>query len=240
MKLSFFSRKIVSRLHDKAGENMERYGTPEWLDAFAGAEAYIFESSQVVDPAPELLVDPDDRTRYDAENARRVFSWLRTLTPALAMEERLWAYLTHCVFPDYMSARWPATKESIVQERYLLDGASFGALSRNGISRLWWSAFLTRDPSREDPFELTNTLFVNQDVYVSVLERSLSKCPGVRTTVLEYIRDNYAALSQRNFGKRIQTLLRELNLLGGVAILDALPPEAVSAYLEKVRQGFAD
>jgi hypothetical protein len=238
MKLQFFSKSLVQRLQDGADANCSKYGPKNgWLADLARGQRSEFESRFTVEPPPALIIS--DNPSDDAENAQRVFGWLRHLTPAVAMELRLWAHLTHQVFPEYMYVRWPPKDANIVRRRYLFEGNSFAALSRNGISRLWWAAYLTRDEKRSDPFELTDVLFLRQDIQVAVLERAMGKCRGVRVSLLEFIRDNLQQLSEQKFGRRIQILARELNLLGGVALLDAVPATELSAYLKKVAGSFA-
>lgn len=239
MKLKFFGAGFVSQLHTTAHTNGPKYGGDiSWLESLAAGKPYTHESNIVVDQPPQLVVSEDNNAANDAENAKRLFTWLRTIPPTLAMEERLWAYLTHCTFADYMKARWPAENASAIERRYLFEGSSFAALSRNGIARLWWAGFLTHDPRRSNPFELTETLFMRQDIQVSLLERSIGKCRGVREAVLEFISENMQSLAAEAFGRRIQRLLKELNLLGGVAILDALPRAELRAFLKKVGEGF--
>jgi hypothetical protein len=240
MKLSFFSSAIVARFHAEAATNVAKYGNdPSWIDAFAGGKPYIFESSRVVDPAPALIVTATDNPKNDAENAKRIYNWLKGLTPAIAMEERLWTYLTHCVFPQYMAARWQVEDGNSVQRRYLFEGKTFSALARNGISRLWWAGKLTCDEKRSNPFELTEVLFLRQDIQVSLLERAIGKCDNVRTAVLDFLRDNSGWLAEEEFGRRIQLLIKELNLLGGVAILDALSQPQLQQFLKKVGESLA-
>jgi hypothetical protein len=235
MNLRYFSNAFLQRLRAGVSGNASSYGTSsEWVEAFAAGGRYLLESHQVVGPPPVLEGADGDAATYDAENSKRVYEWLGALSPALAMEERLWAYLTHLTFADYMAARWPVDGEHSVHRRYLFEGKSFAALSRNGISRLWWGAHLTRDPARENPYELTATLFLRQDIQVSLLERSLGKCEGVRAAVLDFIRINANWLGSESFGRRIQVILRELNLLGGVVVLDTLASNEILAHLQLV------
>lgn len=240
MKLQFYSTDFVTRLRENAAANQPNYaGSPAWLDSFSGGKAFIHESGQIVDPPPQLLITEGDNAANDAENAKRVFTWLKKLTPSLAMEERLWAHLTHHVFADYMKARWPADSENAIHRRYLFEGKSFAALSRNGIARLWWAGRLTCDEKRDNPFQLTETLFLRQDIQVSLLERSIGKCGKVRAAVLDFLRENSHWLSSEAFGRRIQLLLKEVNLLGGVSILDALPESELQSFLKKVGESLA-
>lgn len=235
MKLPFFTHAFVEQLRTSADGNLHRYGAdPGWLDVFSNGQSHSRESNQTIGPAPQLVIELDDNPRHDAHNAKLVFTWLSDLTPVLAMEERLWACLTHTTFASYMHARWPARDEGAVRRRYLFEGQSFSALSRNGIARLWWGAYLTQDPSRSNPFELTDILFLRQDIHTSLLERALGKSRRLRGVVLEYLRDNEEILSESKFGKKIQILLRDLNLLGGIAVLDTLPPATIRSFLDSV------
>jgi hypothetical protein len=237
MKLPYFSKTMVERLHEQAPVNTPKYGAnPSWIEPFAGGKQYIFESTRVVDPPPTLVFGEDDNPKNDAENARRIYNWLATLPPAVSMEERLWGHLAHCVFPDYMAARWPVTAQNIIHRRYLFEDKTFAALARNGISRLWWAGKLTHDKTRQNPFELTDVLFMRQDIQVSLLERAIGKCHNVRTAVLDFFRENSGWLAEEAFGYRIQQMLKELNLLGGVAVLDGLSQVQLHAFLAKVGQ----
>lgn len=240
MKLPFYNRGFVSKLRESAETNRAQYGeTDAWLDVFSGGVKFTHDSSLVVDPPPELLIPPTGAASFDAENSKRIYEWLKSLSPAIAMEERLWACLTHSVFPKYMARRWPVDSASAVHRRYLFEGKTFAALSRNGISRLWWAGYLTRDEARKNPYELTDILFLRQDIHVSLLERAIGKCGNIRTAVLDYFKENQSWLKEEDFGNRIQDILKELNLLGGVAILDALPPAELREFLKKIGSSVA-
>lgn len=77
-------------------------------------------------------------------------------------------------------------------------------------------------------------MFVRQDVQLALMDRALGKCRIVRTAVLEFLRTNAEWFADKSFGKRIQLLMRELNLLGGVVILDALPEAQVKQFVESI------
>jgi hypothetical protein len=237
VNLQYFSGPFVQKLRAGAPGNVSKYASgPRWIEAFASGSRYLLESRQVVGPPPVLQGTAKDAVKHDSENARRIYEWLGPLSPALAMEERLWACLAHVTFAEYMAGRWPVTGERAVHRRYLFDGSSFAALSRNGIARLWWGACLTRDPARENPYELTATLFLRQDIQLALLERSLGKCEGVRSAVLDFLRVNATWLASESFGRRIQVIVRELNLLGGVVVLDALSKDEITAHLQRVSE----
>ncbi len=235
MMLHYLAGSSLLKLKASVDANLPQYLAGEELSAqYAPTEGWIKESGIVVGPPPVLLRQDSNEALPDAECAIRIFTWLNALSPVLAMEERLWSHLTHYVFADYMRVRWPVESSHTVVRRFFMENRSFAALARNGISRLWWAAHLTVDPSREDRFERTKTLFLRQDVQVGLLERAIGKCNRVRFGVLDYLRENPGLQEKENFGRRIQVMLRELNLLGGVMILDALSEQAVAAQLRAI------
>jgi len=234
MRLPFFSRAFLEVLRNEASENVSRYGTGSgWLDALSLGRPHTHESGYVVDPPPQLLMADGDVPKHDGANAIRVHSWLRNIPPSTAMEERLWAYLAHVPFSAYMAVRWSVKNEGEVRRRYLFEGSSFGALARHGVARLWWAGYLTHDPKRADPYELTRVMFMRQDVQLALMDRAIGKCRAVRTAVLEFLRDHGEWFAEKSFGRRIQLLMKELNLLGGVVILDALPEQQVKQFVHE-------
>lgn len=237
MKVSFFSRQFVESLKANASENLARYlADPNWAERAARDAGVLHESERVAAPPPRLAFGEGREPERDAENARLVHTWLGDLPSVVAMDERLWAWAAHTVFAAYMQARWPVESANTVNRRYLFEGSSFASLTRHGIARLWWAAHLTHDSGRSDPYELTDVLFHRQDVHVSLLERSLGKCDAVRRGVLEFLRDGREALADESYGRRIQVLLRELNLYGGAVVLDALTPAEITLHLRRSSQ----
>lgn len=236
MKLPFFNSALVRKLREGAEDNQSKYGDDtSWLDDFVGSNPLNHESRHVVDPPPALLL-PDDDGLHDAENSKLIYNWLKDLSPSTAMEERLWACLTHTMFPEYMAKRWPANSPSAISRRYLLEGQTFAGLARNGVSRLWWAGYLTEDKSRSNPFELTGVLFLRQDIQVALLERRIGKCRNLRYTVLDFFLKNKGWLEDHSFGDRIKAIVKELNLLGGVVVLDDLKTDEIEEYLNRIAQ----
>jgi hypothetical protein len=240
MQVPYFGKAFVEKLRNRAEQHVDKYtGSSSWIEGISAGQRYSFESQQQVGSPPQLKGTEGDVEKFDSENARRIFEWVGPIAPALAMEERMWAYLTHVTFADYMHLRWPVTKASTIHRRYLFEGRSFDSLSHNGIARLWWAAALTRDAERSNPFELTDVLFHRQDIQVALLERSLGKCRAVRTGVLDFIRANKEWLARESFGRRIQLLVKELNMFGGVVLLDALTPSEIAEHLALVAERIA-
>lgn len=237
--LPFYASSTIEKLRrDLPGLAQRLSATPTWAVTEPTMQTGVMKSDISIDAPPALQIDSANPTQGDAENARRVFGWLGVLSPKLAMDERIWTHLALTTYAEYMSVRWPPVSETVIRRRYLLESRTFAALSRNGIARLWWAGYLTHQPSRANPYELTDVLFLRQDIQVGLLERAIGKCSPVRVAVLEYFKENQDLLATEAFGTRIQVLLRELNRLGGAVLLDAVPQDEIQAFLERIALSF--
>ena len=232
MSLKYLSDTWLVRLRNAVPQNAERYTSlSSWLEEFADGKRYWRDTGIEVTSLPELKVSA--RPEDDAENAILLFSALRNLTPVQAMEARLWTYLTHVTYWSYMVARWGNVKPDVILDRFFLRGGGIASLVRNGISRLWWSGYLTYDGNRSDPFELTRVLFSKQDIHTGLLERSLGKSPTIRRATLEYFKNNSQKIERLGgWSITVQKTMRDLNTAGGVYLLDALTTRQVHDILD--------
>lgn len=174
-----------------------------------------------------------DYTKSDVENSILFYNSIE-LNETQASDKRLWTYLTHVKFWEYMNKRWPINKDESsigrIKDRYFLNNANIESLSRNGISRLWWYSHLTIDKSRRDNFELTKILLSRQEIAVGILERRLGSINSVRKGLLEHLRDNPMIMNNED---KTRELIKYLNLAGGVKNLSMLKLGEVRDILNK-------
>ena len=66
---------------------------------------------------------------------------------------------------------------SRVGTRYFFKASKGKAFVRQGIARLYWSAYLTYDESNPsgNPYEYTEYFFSKQDIFTSITERSYAR-----------------------------------------------------------------
>jgi Family of unknown function (DUF6339) len=238
MSLKYITDEALAQLRAAVPANAIRYEqSANWLDSYMAGKRFVAETRIAVESLPQL--GTQDGSREDAKNAIALYQALANLTPVQAMDERLWAYLCHSTYWSYMVARWGTAKPGVIIDRFFLKGGGIGSLVRNGISRLWWSAFLTYDVTRSDPFELTRVLFSVQDIQTGLLQRSLGKSASVRRAALEYFRLNASKIDLIGASKAIQQFMRDLNTAGGVYLLDALGQNAINGILDSSMAGMA-
>lgn len=167
-------------------------------------------------------LNPD---KTDLENSIALYEQLE-LNETQASDPRLWTYLTHVHFWQYMRKRWALEKVRAgdnpigrVVDRYLLINPRLESLTRNGVARLWWYTHLTKDTDRIDHYELTRTLLSRAEIPVGVLERMIGINKNMRTALLEFLRENKEILANENLTRE---LLKSFNLYGGTKILPLL------------------
>jgi hypothetical protein len=235
----------VAQLRENMLNNVERYlSGGEWVGSYlmdlTEMDKWYLESRI---PFYKVNLEVSDRnkrniSKTDAENAKRIHKSLRALTPAQAVDPRIWTYLTHAVYPDYMAARWLKQNQDISKgtlERFFANNNR--EIIRNGIARLWWYGYLTYDSTREDPYELTDFLLSNQNIAQALLERNLGNNKQWLIKMLDVMlkfKDEYPEIMHTD---NIKDLAKHINFSGGVIVLDCLSKEAINTFfLEWIRK----
>lgn len=224
MLIKYFSNNFVHQLERSIAQNLPLYqGDSEWVTGVSTRASDIKDASLDISQIRSLLPPEGKSELHDSENAKIVYSDFRSINATQAMELRLWAYLCHLTYWDYMKLRWPPENESVIKRRYFFEGNNKDALVRNGISRLWWFGYLTYDEARDDHFELTDILLKNQDIQTGLLERGYGRNRQLLHATLDYIKAHYSDLEGGDgMSKNIQRLAKSINLKGAVTLLDVI------------------
>ncbi|MFJ7735614.1 DUF6339 family protein [Lysinibacillus sp. NPDC097287] len=180
-----------------------------------------------------VVSDHNNKSADDFENCKALFEHFKYLPLSIASDERFWSYLTHTTFWDYMCQRWPiqeaeGDETEFVKTRFFFNskGKTF---YRNGLSRLWWYAYLTYDETKTDPYHYTKMMLTNQEIANLLIETTnLSRNKVALKATLEVITD-FLRLEEseeiekvKNKRKFIRALIKYTNLVGGVTIWDTL------------------
>lgn len=234
MKIKLIEQEALSTL--KTDAYLQKYAhcyaeeNASWIERVIGKNPFIDSRFEV--PKFSLDTSEEKPALTDFPNTQKVYDNLNFLTPSEASEERLWAGLTLWHFNSYTKYRWKITKDNTpqniqnIKNHFFFGYGTRRSLSRNALSRLWWIGYLTYDDSRKDKYELTRFVCEHSDHIMHIIERNLS---NNREIVRAFIS---AILQARQDGLTITTthvgeLLKYLNLLGGVYILDAMPYEFI-------------
>jgi hypothetical protein len=230
--LTIFKDNFVVKLRTSVPDNLTRYQQDDvWVSQLDTRNLREMETKVELKSKLELQ-DPDKGDLKDLENAVRVHKALSHLSPLQARDARVWTYLSHVTLWPYMRRRWKVEKhikdvgkaERYVLAHYFVAQKQSRALLRSGISRLWWTAHLTHDEKRINPYELTAVLFKTLDISQTILERNMGRAPAVLAGFLEFLLRNRDLLLTGGDANRIRIrrLAMYLNLYGGVSVLDCL------------------
>jgi hypothetical protein len=118
--------------------------------------------SELLDQARQLgfpSLDGAEAVRFDWVAAPILLERL-SMHPGEACRNEVWSFITLQLLPDLATWRFPGQND-----RRLLGGV------RNAFQRLWWRAFLLRQPGEKDPWKL---LRLPEDALVGLFER-----PGI-------------------------------------------------------------
>jgi hypothetical protein len=237
-----FKSSFVHTLRSSVRLNLDKYlQDAPWAEDVMTAGGRDLQTG--IDLGGSISLDlPEAGNLKDTENAIRFHKVLRQLTPLQARDPRLWTRMSHVDFWQYMRARWPvnrhmADKERavrFVESRYFVPQSQSRALLRNGIARLWWTAQMSHDRERENPYELTAILLSMLDITQQILERGMGRADNVIKAFLEFLLRNSATLLTGGDlnRSRIRRLAKHLNMYGGVSVLDSLNKSDIMELLD--------
>lgn len=196
---------------------------------------------------PEVVSDSDGKASSenrtgaaDANAALAVYEAFKELTLQQAADERLWTYLCHVEYPQYVSRRWlasrPAKNEDAARKvRNHFFAPSNRALIRdNGLSRLWWLGSIAHEVEPDAPHEFLERLLHRQDVRSALIERpSVSRNRRVLCSINAVMREYWRRDRSLFERERFRAWMIGLDRRGGVVLLDALPDEPLAELLEE-------
>ena len=186
MKIYFMKQKALDSLQAEVADNLNKYQSSSfWMDEHfinQNMPKYYFDTG--IEVADYQLISGGPET--DFQNAKIVFEAFKNkLNPVQASDLRLWAYLAHVQHWEYMSHRWKidipdeeddegseerkkSPREKMidrVKTRYFFGDSRGKAFVRQGIARLYWSAYLTYDDTNDNPYEYTEFFLSKQDIF---------------------------------------------------------------------------
>ena len=237
-QLTFLRSSALEQLRIAVDQDVSRYDCAgDFADLFGGERYSRRAPIEIGGDWSTLLQLPEGGDNKDAQNSLAVYRRLAMLTPENAGDERIWAYLCHFDLQTYVKHRWlvpnRATAKSI-QAHYFAPTAR-SLIRDNGVSRLWWMGYVASKVaslvSREPEYVL-EVLLHRSDVRANLLERPTSATNlNILAAVLVLLIESYEG-DQKSFERRaFRHLMRSINAMGGVLVLDVLPVEELMDHL---------
>jgi len=167
-----------------------------------------------------------------------VFNAMGSMSHYLARDERLWVGLCHTALLAYSRKRWPIpddTEKAVahIENHFFVVGAR-GYERDNAASRLWWMASLCSRVKGLTLEQALTSLLYQYDVRANIIERpTTSQSTQVFSAVLKRLHGSYHGDKKLFERERFRSVMKELNLRGGVSLLGALSEKQVGSILDQ-------
>lgn len=243
MSLRICKNSTLEQLRDDIRINLNHYRGGDFAFLLNDAACYIeldvdFDEKAILNLSENVSSSSDDYLS-EKEAAIGVYSALSKVSPYLAREERMWAYLTHTCGLNYARHRWPIPEDDEKAEKHIRThffANSARQIERdNAISRLWWMAYLC---SRVQSISLSKALqafLYKSDVRANIVERPTTS-QSLRTfdCVISRLSASLNGDKELFNRDRFRQSMSEMNLLGGTRLFEALPNSHLDAIFDSV------
>lgn len=202
------------------------------VDEVQDAHSFFVEADRLLDQPDSTLALPfatgglpslttdGDRRQYEPDNAANLYASLGAMPPVAGADSRLWTWLALGPYRQYMMERWSPLEtrnwRGRLNDRWLLPAgtSTTGKLIRHGLSRLWWLADLTHQPSalttpNHDEWHYLRLALSSEDIVLAIFDRETGAIPALRFALLDQI-----ALWEGG-AERIRSLMKEVTLTYG-------------------------
>jgi len=197
---------------------------------------------KALDPNKVRLLDPEGsgKKSHDYENAVMLFEYWKDMNVTQATDVRLWTYLCHVPFMDFLRKRRPieeipeAGREAHIIKHWFVMSPGTAAFKYNDLYLFWWGPYLTYDENRKDPYELTKELFSMLDYTRHILTSVQGKNRPLAHAVLEYVIENPDLFEQFK-SEKVRLIARRLNFIAGYRTLIALNKQEIKNIIASFR-----
>ena len=242
-KLQHYTDEAVEVLRENIGRNLDWYYSGKGTQPIPkGLERPVRESNFPAASIARILQVPDQRpSQADSENAIRIYSALRQLTPKVASMEKLWSWLAHNEGAEYIRKRWlqerPEKDDDAVRavQNHFFAKGNRGVIRDNGLSRLWWLGHIAYRADEENPRLFLDIVLHRQDIRSALIERpSVAMNHTILRGIYRVMKGEWAT-EEKNAHlfkrKEFRSWMVGLNRRGGIVLLDALPEGALDDVL---------
>lgn len=236
MEMLFFKDSTVKELFSSIAENIELYRSGDFsylLDDPSG----LIKTELDVDVEKISQISCDSQNLNEVESSLLMFEAIGNISHYLAREPRLWIMLTHTIMIQYARSRWPIPEDNEKAIKHIR--AHFFGMGKRGIerdnaaSRLWWLASLCNRVSGLPLKDALECFLYKSDVRANIVERpTTSQNINVFSAVLKRLNESYRGNKELFERARFRALMTELNLIGGVRLLVALPDSLLNEVVD--------
>ena len=237
MKARLLKVSKMKDLRAHIAHNLELYRSGNF-DGLRDDPSNFIETELEIDESRLDAIDCDADDHKEVECCIASYEAMGALSHYLARDERLWVNLCHTNLLAYSRKRWPIPDDADkavlhIQNHFFVVGAR-GFERDNSAARLWWMASLCKRVKGLSLQQALTCLLHQYDVRANIIERpTTSQSASVFSVILNRLDDSFKgdkALFER---ERFRSVMKELNLRGGVRLLGALSDKELKSVLDQ-------
>lgn len=236
--LQLFRAQTVAQLFADVAKNLELYRSGDFTDLLHD-QSHFLDSSCTTDEEALKKITCTKENDNEVACCLNILPAIGGVSSYLARDERLWARLCHIELLEYARTRWPIPTNdekavTHIKKHFFAKGAR-GIERDNAVSRLWWMTTIC-SKVKGLSLEQALTAFLHQsDVRANIVERpTTSQNATLLSSVVNKLHDSYhgdKALYER---EKFRSVMKNLNLEGGVRLLEVLGDKELNKLVDKV------
>lgn len=233
-KLSYVGQKVADHLAENIRHNLELYKTGDFRDMANKGDWNIRLS---IDADTSVLENLQASRASEAEinNSLAVGEALRTLTPSMARENRIWIRLSHIEGLEYARARWLENVEESKLEDLVRIHFFAPTWTRcrddHAIARLWWNHKIASMLMPEDPKFALSFILSRADIRSNFVERARI---GARIPVGRGIIRALATTSELRTSEILfREFMKTVNLQGAGKAFEVFSEQKVDTFMKE-------
>ena len=238
IEIKLFRASTVTDLFNSIEKNLETYRSGSF-EGLLTDTSLLLDSSCTLNPGAISSVVCNESDENEVQCCIGVSNGLQGVTAYLARDERLWVRLTHIEFLKYTRQRWAIPKDDTkavahIKKHFFAKGAR-GIERDNAISRLWWMTEICKKVEGLTLQEALTAFLFQSDVRANIVERpTTSQNAALLSAVVNKLHESYLGDKALYGREKFRSVMKKLNIEGGVRLLEVLDIKALGAVIEKV------
>ena len=222
---------LIHRLSKNDKATLKKYCD----NSFKISKEHLLFSKQIPEVDPNILKYNSDKLTDYYEGAKSLYQILK-ISPAQASDQRLWTFMTHNVFSDYMVKLRPINEKTTgayIIEHYFCKGAK--SLVYNDIALLWWLFYLTDDElNKNDRYHLTKEVFSMRDYTRHLFSGKQGRSKEFRNGLIEYVIENPKTFASRK-AEKVRFIMVKMNSISGSSLLSCYTKNEIKNLIKSFK-----
>ena len=200
---------------------------------YAEETGAIGDDDFILHPA---IDEPRNRRHRSDRQALDFYDSLVGLTPALATDGNMWAWMNHFRLHSYSIHRWASGSQSnlerFVHAHWFVEDQRNALVRNNAAGRTWWLAHFARTAARASggaysAGEVVNLFAEAPRYYHNCLSSVITRNPDILSEVVRSLLTDAQGIRRESSDE----IWKHLNLSAGTMVLDSMPRKTLREHI---------